>query len=305
MRRRGNCRNLHDRIASGPLRPPHRLGDREHGAAPGADDVAVDEVRRQDPRAGLAKARDQRRARQIGDHVSRLQSAPGRERARRLGARGRLRVQADDDGAAFSRLLEHLDDRGARDLQRLGDVALGEAVGMVRPSDPGDGVVEFRRRRHAVRQSVLGRSAVSSWVPVCLAGLVRRVALTYVTKWRHSSSAFQPAKDERRDPARPRSQPPVGGWTAVIDEFVAGRWRNPHTGDELRVPYKSIAIGDTLEGARPISSRVEAGLRFVVVSDAQTHDALGRRVAKALEALGPVGSNCWTIPTPFMATPTA
>ncbi len=88
---------------------------------------------------------------------------------------------------------------------------------------------------------------------------------------------------------RPRSQPPVGGWTAVIDEFVAGRWRNPHTGDELRVPYESIAIGDTLEGAEAdLVGALKLGSNYVVVSDPATRAALGGRVAKALRRLGPV-----------------
>ena len=85
------------------------------------------------------------------------------------------------------------------------------------------------------------------------------------------------------------SHPPKGGWNALIDEIVAGCWRNPETGAEVEVPYEFVVIADSLEGAEADLARVmRLGEELAVVSDAVTHAAMGARVAKSLRTLGPV-----------------
>lgn len=82
---------------------------------------------------------------------------------------------------------------------------------------------------------------------------------------------------------------PVGGWTALIDDIVAGQWTNPETGEQPRVPYESIVIADTLAGREAeLVAQLNLGRSFTVVADDQTWDAMGSRVASALSELGPV-----------------
>ena len=86
-----------------------------------------------------------------------------------------------------------------------------------------------------------------------------------------------------------RVERPAGGWTELIDDVLAGRWTNPETGKIARVPYESIVIGESLDGAEAdLVASLKLGDSFVVVSDTATQDAMGARVAHALRALGPV-----------------
>jgi glycerol-1-phosphate dehydrogenase [NAD(P)+] len=83
---------------------------------------------------------------------------------------------------------------------------------------------------------------------------------------------------------------PTGGWTALIDDLVAGRWVSPLTGKAAPpAPYERIVIADSLDGAE---ADLIAGLGFAppfaVVADEATWEAMGRRVAAALGRLGPV-----------------
>lgn len=92
--------------------------------------------------------------------------------------------------------------------------------------------------------------------------------------------------DARSDRADDR---PPGGWTALIDDIVAGRWINPETGVKASVPYESVVIAETLEGREAsLAGALNLGRQFTVVADASTYDAMGARVAKALKVLGPV-----------------
>jgi glycerol-1-phosphate dehydrogenase [NAD(P)+] len=89
--------------------------------------------------------------------------------------------------------------------------------------------------------------------------------------------------------ARTGSEAPQGGWSALIDDIVAGRWRNPQTGEIARVPYESVVLAPSLEGREAeLVGALKLGRRFAVVSDEATRAAMGARVAKALRALGPV-----------------
>ena len=99
------------------------------------------------------------------------------------------------------------------------------------------------------------------------------------------------------------AQAPEGGWTALIDDIVGGRWTNPETGALARVPYESIVIEETLDGAEAdLVSGLRLGERFTIVADEATWDAMGARVAAALKRLGPVDSVILDHPHADMAT---
>ena len=82
---------------------------------------------------------------------------------------------------------------------------------------------------------------------------------------------------------------PEGGWTALIDDVVTGRWTNPETGERPVVPYESIVIAESLEGREAeLVADLKLGETFTVVADHATWEAMGARVAGALEKLAPV-----------------
>ncbi len=99
-----------------------------------------------------------------------------------------------------------------------------------------------------------------------------------------SPSQSLTARTEATLPGRPEK-----GWTALIDDVVAGRWMNPETGKLATVPYESIVIEDQLNGREAdLVTALGLGDSFTVVADAATYDAMGARVAKALEKHGSV-----------------
>ncbi|MBN9070071.1 MAG: sn-glycerol-1-phosphate dehydrogenase [Rhizobiales bacterium] len=102
------------------------------------------------------------------------------------------------------------------------------------------------------------------------------------------------------------AEAPEGGWTALIDDIVAGRWTNPETGKPASVPYESIVIEDSLDGAEAkLIADLKLGERFTIVADHDTWDAMGARVATALGRLGPVGAVVLDHPHADMATAAA
>jgi glycerol-1-phosphate dehydrogenase [NAD(P)+] len=99
------------------------------------------------------------------------------------------------------------------------------------------------------------------------------------------------------------SEAPSGGWTALIDDIVDGGWTNPETGKLARVPYESIVIEETLDGAEAgLVADLQLGERFTIVADEATWDAMGARVASALKRLGPVDTVILDHPHADMAT---
>jgi glycerol-1-phosphate dehydrogenase [NAD(P)+] len=72
-------------------------------------------------------------------------------------------------------------------------------------------------------------------------------------------------------------------WNSFIREVISGDWRDPETGKRCAVPFETIRIEETLDGgAADLVAPLNIGRRLAVVSDANTVDALGRRVAKEL-----------------------
>ena len=85
----------------------------------------------------------------------------------------------------------------------------------------------------------------------------------------------------------------------VLAALVRGDWVEPGTGKRHGIPIEAIAIRDSLDGAEAelVAAR-HAGESLVVLSDPFTHEALGRRVFRALEAAGlPVTEHVWAHPT--------
>ncbi|MER8377021.1 sn-glycerol-1-phosphate dehydrogenase [Mesorhizobium sp. M1338] len=82
---------------------------------------------------------------------------------------------------------------------------------------------------------------------------------------------------------------PEGGWNALIDDVVGGRWVNPESGKRAVAPYESIVIAESLEGREAeLVADLALGGSHTVVADHATWEAMGARVAGALEKLGPV-----------------
>jgi glycerol-1-phosphate dehydrogenase [NAD(P)+] len=78
-------------------------------------------------------------------------------------------------------------------------------------------------------------------------------------------------------------------WNALIDDVAAGRWIDPETGKPAQVAFKTILLAETLEGgAADVAAPLKLGKRLAVVSDANTVEAMGRRVAKELTGLATV-----------------
>lgn len=81
----------------------------------------------------------------------------------------------------------------------------------------------------------------------------------------------------------------VRDWNALISDVVAGNWADPETGKPASVPFKTILLAETLDGgAADVAAPLKLGKRLAVVSDTNTVEAMGRRVAKELKALGTI-----------------
>jgi glycerol-1-phosphate dehydrogenase [NAD(P)+] len=78
-------------------------------------------------------------------------------------------------------------------------------------------------------------------------------------------------------------------WNALIEDVVNGNWADPETGKPAKVPFKTIMLAETLDGgAADVAAPLKLGKRLAVVSDVNTLEAMGRRVAKELKGLGMV-----------------
>ncbi|MEQ1521671.1 MAG: iron-containing alcohol dehydrogenase [Aestuariivirga sp.] len=78
-------------------------------------------------------------------------------------------------------------------------------------------------------------------------------------------------------------------WNALIRDVVKGDWPDPETGLPANVPFESIRIEETLDGgAADLVGPLKIGKRIAVVSDVNTHEAMGKRVAKELKGLGSI-----------------
>jgi glycerol-1-phosphate dehydrogenase [NAD(P)+] len=68
-----------------------------------------------------------------------------------------------------------------------------------------------------------------------------------------------------------------------LNELLAGRLSDPDTGERLSVPVKAVAIEATLAGSEAeLVKSLALEAPFAVVSDPNTHEALGARIERAL-----------------------
>jgi len=78
-------------------------------------------------------------------------------------------------------------------------------------------------------------------------------------------------------------------WNELIADVVAGNWQDPTTGKPAKVPFEVIRIEDDLDGGEAdVLAPLKLGKRIAVVSDVNTHEAMGKRVAKHLKGLGTI-----------------
>jgi len=79
------------------------------------------------------------------------------------------------------------------------------------------------------------------------------------------------------------------GWNDLIDDVVSGNWRDPVSGQPAVVQFEAIRIAEDLDGGEAdLLAPLRLGKRLAVVSDANTHEAMGRRVAKHLKGLAAI-----------------
>jgi glycerol-1-phosphate dehydrogenase [NAD(P)+] len=78
-------------------------------------------------------------------------------------------------------------------------------------------------------------------------------------------------------------------WNSLIRDVVSGDWRDPATGKPCIVPFEAIHIAESLEGgAADLVAPLNIGKNLAVVSDTNTRDAMGRRVAKELGTIATI-----------------
>ncbi len=77
------------------------------------------------------------------------------------------------------------------------------------------------------------------------------------------------------------------GWTALIDDIVAGDFYDAEAGKKVSVPYESIVFSESLDGMEAtLIADLKLGEKLAVVADENTYDALGRRVERSLKSIG-------------------
>lgn len=78
-------------------------------------------------------------------------------------------------------------------------------------------------------------------------------------------------------------------WNALIADVVAGRWTNPETGRPVELPFEAIELAASLDGREAeLVAPLRLGQRIAVVSDDNTVEIMGRRVAAALRSIATV-----------------
>ncbi|MGH6884053.1 MAG: iron-containing alcohol dehydrogenase [Hypericibacter sp.] len=71
----------------------------------------------------------------------------------------------------------------------------------------------------------------------------------------------------------------------MIEDVVAGRWKDPETGKAASLPFEAIELDERTEGREAeLVAPLKLGRRLAVVSDVNTVEVMGRRVARALAA---------------------
>src|SRR5262245_47524859 len=73
----------------------------------------------------------------------------------------------------------------------------------------------------------------------------------------------------------------------VLQKLLAGDYRDPDTGERLYVPVKSLVIRESLAGSEAeLVKALDLAQPYAIISDDNTHKALGNRVETALQSPG-------------------
>lgn len=90
----------------------------------------------------------------------------------------------------------------------------------------------------------------------------------------------------------------MADYNGVLSDLLKGTWLNPDTGKPVTIDINDIVIDANLDGREAeLVSRQHAGQKLSIVSDPNTHAALGSRVFKALQANGfDVSEYVWETP---------
>ena len=89
----------------------------------------------------------------------------------------------------------------------------------------------------------------------------------------------------------------------LIEELIAGRWRDPATGRGVPIATRAVVIERSLDGDEAeLLAPLALGRRLAVVGDRNTYDALGDRVARALAKTATIDSVVLDAPAADLAT---
>jgi glycerol-1-phosphate dehydrogenase [NAD(P)+] len=89
----------------------------------------------------------------------------------------------------------------------------------------------------------------------------------------------------------------------LIEELIAGRWRDPTTGRFVRVETRAVVIERSLDGGEAeLVAPLQLGRRLAVIGDRNTFDALGDRIARALGKIATIDSVVLDAPVADLAT---
>jgi glycerol-1-phosphate dehydrogenase [NAD(P)+] len=90
---------------------------------------------------------------------------------------------------------------------------------------------------------------------------------------------------------------------SLIEDLIAGRWRDPTTAQPVRIATRAIVIERSLDGGEAdLLAPLALGRRLAVVSDRNTFDALGQRVVRALATIATIDSVVLDAPCSDFAT---
>ena len=81
----------------------------------------------------------------------------------------------------------------------------------------------------------------------------------------------------------------MNDWNYLLSDVVAGRWKDPSTGQSAKVPFETIYLSESLDGQEAdLVSPLKLGKRLAIVSDTNTIDIMGSRVARSLRSISTI-----------------
>ena len=82
---------------------------------------------------------------------------------------------------------------------------------------------------------------------------------------------------------------PGTNWNALLEDILSGEWKDPDTGKRADIDFETIRIEEDLDGQEAaLLAPLKMGSRIAVVSDTNTVEAMGRRVAKSLRSIATI-----------------